>query len=272
MRLKDAPVTDVRPLLVEERGDLLDLLRSLTDDDWRRPTSAGGWRVKDVALHLLDDDLGWLARGRDGDTSGLLDTTGDYRTFVASLDRKNQGWVDGASGLSPRLVCDLLEWSGREVDAFYATIDLASPARVIWASDDVAPMWLDLARDFTERWVHHQQIRNALRRPGHHTSKYLAVVLRTFVWAFPHQYRADAAVGTQVTIDLQEGDSWTLSRFDHCWELDEGAASSPAARVDMPGDVAWRILTGAPADRTNLRRSGPSHLVDALLDVRAIIV
>src|SRR4051812_30649663 len=77
MQLRDAPVVDVRPVLTEERADLLGFLAGLTAEEWETPTAAPGWRVKDVALHLLDDDLGWLSRGRDGDRSGRLADTGE---------------------------------------------------------------------------------------------------------------------------------------------------------------------------------------------------
>jgi uncharacterized damage-inducible protein DinB len=112
VELVDVPVRDVRPLLAEERADFLALLASLDDADWAMPTEAGRWTVKDVTLHLLDDELGWLSRGRDNDPSGLLDDTAGYRQFAAALDAKNQRWADGASGLSHRVLKDLLEWSG----------------------------------------------------------------------------------------------------------------------------------------------------------------
>ena len=67
MELWQAPVDDVRPLLVEDRAELLDLLTALSADEWLHPTAAPDWTVKDIALHLLDDDLGWLSRGRDAD-------------------------------------------------------------------------------------------------------------------------------------------------------------------------------------------------------------
>ena len=73
MDLWTAPVLDVRSLLSREREDLLGFVGSLTDDEWFSPTQVPGWTVKDLALHILDDDLGWLSRGRDHDRSGRLD-------------------------------------------------------------------------------------------------------------------------------------------------------------------------------------------------------
>src|SRR6266851_1908008 len=84
MEIADLPLHDPRQSISNERQDLLVLLDDLSDSDWIAATDSGHWRVKDVALHLLDDDLGWLSRGRDGDLSGLLPTDGNYRDFVRS--------------------------------------------------------------------------------------------------------------------------------------------------------------------------------------------
>ena len=271
MRLQDAPVEDVRDMMVEERADLLDVIDDLSDDDWLAPTEAGHWRVKDVALHLLDDDLGWLSRGRDGDRSGVLPVERDYRAFVAALDGKNERWVAGAAGLSRRVVLELLRWSGEEVRRYHSGIDLSGPSSVIWAGREEVPRWFDVARDLTERWVHQQHIRDAVGRPGDH-ARFLPQVLRTFVWAFPHQYEARAPAGTVVQLDLGDGGPWTLTAAHDSWVLDPGGAGSPAARLRMDGAVAWRQLTGLPVAPSDLQVEGDRALVEPLLDVRGIIV
>lgn len=112
MEIADLPVQDPRESISNERHDLLVLLDGLSDGHWIAASESGHWRVKDVALHLLDDNLGRLSRGRDGDLSGLLPTNGDYRDFVRSLNAKNERWVRAAEGLSQRVVVDGLRWSG----------------------------------------------------------------------------------------------------------------------------------------------------------------
>ena len=242
---------DVRPLLREERAELLALLSGLTGDQWRAATAAPGWSVKDVALHLLDDDLGWLSRGRDGDASGRLDTS-DHEAFVRSLAAKNQRWVDGAQGLSREVVVGLLAWAGGAV-----------------------PVWFDVEQDLTERWVHQQQIRVATGLDGGYADRYLPQVLATFVWAFPAQYAASAAPGTPVGLDLGVGRGWTLTREDGSWSLDEGHPDEPAASLRCDADTAWRLLTGALSAQDAARSvhlRGPQELTGPLLTVRGILV
>lgn len=271
MRLTDVPPRDTRPLIAEIHDDLVALLASLRDTDWALPTEAGRWTVKDVALHLLDGDLTQLSIGRDGELSWLLDTGGEYGQFVAALDAKNQRWVEVARGLSPRVLTDLLRWSGEQVGQYYSAVNLTGPANVSWASDAEVPLWLHLAREMTERWVHQQHIRDAVGQPGDH-ARFLPAVLATFVWAFPHQYRPDAAPGTAVRLDFGDGGHWRLTRAASGWELDEGTAPGPAAALRMPPHLAWRQLTGLPVPAGGYHTEGDVRLAAPLLAVRGILV
>ncbi len=271
MLLRDTPPVDVRPELAAERRELLHLLDSLTADEWAAPSAAPGWTVRDLALHLLDDDLGWLSRGRDEDTSSYLHERGD--ALVTALAAKNQRWIDGARGLSSQVLVDLLDWSGRQMDAYYSTMDLGGHGEVTWAGEDAVPAWFDICQDLTERWVHQMQIREAIGRVEDYAARYLPLVLRTFVWAFPHQYRANAPEGTTVRLDLGAGGVWTLTRADDAsWTLDEGAPAHPDASATFGDDAGWRSLTGGSVPAGGVALDGPATLVEPLLQVRGILV
>jgi len=259
---------DVRPLLTSGRAALVDLLASLSSSDWAAPTEAGHWRVGDVARHLLDDDLGMLSRWRDGDTSGLIPVSGSHQDFVAALDAKNERWVSAAAGLSPRVVTDLLTWSGAAVDAFLATVDLRAPRHVSWAGG-VVPAWLDIAREHTERWVHGRHIADAVGAVVD-PDPVRDEVLRTFVWAFPAQL-GPAADGTVVGVALGD-DGWSLHRSGSTWSLEDGWPSASAATLALDAEPAWRHLTGLPVAAGAARTTGDPDLVAGLFAVRSIIV
>jgi len=53
-------------LFPELEAKLLELLRSLTPEDWEKQTLAPKWMVKDVAAHLLDTQTRKLAAARHG--------------------------------------------------------------------------------------------------------------------------------------------------------------------------------------------------------------
>lgn len=270
MNLWTAPRLDLGEPLREERQDVLELLGCLGEAEWSTPTACTGWDVKDLALHLLDDDFGWLSRGRDAEVDGLVPMDLEYREFVEALNQKNQRWVDASRGLSWRLVQELLAWSGAHVSAYHDAVPLTEPARVIWAGGRV-PGWLGLGRDFTERWVHQQQIRDAVGNPGDH-HRFLITVLSVFVWAFRHQYRPAFDAGTIVNLNLGEGAQWDLIRGDDGWGLVPGLADWPRAAITTDRDSAWRLLTGNPMAGGSVTTSGPVELVQPLLEVRGIIV
>src|SRR5438045_2447830 len=110
------PVPEGRPIPVldlfpAERAALLDLLSGLTDEQWAKPTVCAGWSVKDVALHILGGDLGNVSRRRDG--FQMKSTPGE--DLVAFINRYNDDWVRVARRLSPRLIIDLLAFSGPQL-------------------------------------------------------------------------------------------------------------------------------------------------------------
>ena len=272
MEIGEVLVVDVREPLTAQRGRLLSLLASLDDAQWAAPTVAPRWLVKDIALHLLDVDLGWLARDRDHDQSGLIPVPADHQEFVRGLARRNQRWVDGTRVLSPRLVTSLLAWSGEQLDAYLGTVELTRASSVYWAGP--APLWFDLAREFTERWVHYRQIREAILPAGQdqQPDEYLPLVLRAFIWGFPHQYREPAPPGTRIALEVPRIGAWTLDRTATGWNLNEGQAAAPAASLRISGEAAWRLLTGAPYDARQVELSGNPALAEPLLQVRSVIV
>jgi hypothetical protein len=67
----------------------------------------------DLVCHLVGDDLGFLARRRDGHfgTSPPENVAGDDQ-FARWLDGIQDEWVTAARRLSPRLATDLLASRG----------------------------------------------------------------------------------------------------------------------------------------------------------------
>src|SRR4029078_2194994 len=100
---------DVTPALAPERATFLELLRSLSAEDWERPTECPEWSVKGLVLHVLGDDLSLLSRQHGASLESLthyaIDTPGV--TFRPLLDGFNEQWVTAASFLSIELVLEL---------------------------------------------------------------------------------------------------------------------------------------------------------------------
>jgi uncharacterized protein (TIGR03083 family) len=179
--------------------ELVGLLGSLEAADWERPTLAGAWRVRDVAAHLLDGDLRKLSFHRDGHAPPAPAVPiSSERELTAYIDQLNASGVEAARRLSPRLLTRLLAVSGPEVAAFVESLDPQGQALfpVAWAGEEVSLHWMDTGREYTERWHHQQQIREATGRAGLLGREWLRPVLEISLRALPHAYRGvEAEVG-----------------------------------------------------------------------------
>jgi uncharacterized protein (TIGR03083 family) len=235
-------VADLFPELLDA---LLELLAGLPAADWNKATVCSGWRVRDVALHLLGGEIGNLSRRRDGHVLGASIQAWDE--LVTTINDWNQSWVQAAQRISPRMLVDLLAFTGAQMNEYFRSLDhfaLGDP--VGWVGPEPAPVWLDIAREYSERWHHQQHIRDAVDRPGLKEPRYFAPVLVAFVRAMPRAYfKVAAPVGTSVvlTISGDSGGHWTLLRESGGWSLYEGALEQPTSEVIVDQDVAWRVWT-----------------------------
>ena len=237
------------PKLVQLDELLISFLEQLSPDQWQAPTLAPGWQVHDVAAHLLDGNLRSLSMLRDGYFGESPGEISGYPDLLAFLNRLNADWVKAMRRLSPSILIELLKTSGKAYCEHLASLDPFAPAAfsVAWAGDTTSPNWFHIAREYTEKWHHQQQIREAaggdspLMAP-----EFLLPFIDTSMRALPHHYRG---------VEGQEGDvirfeitgnvvfSCDLAWKNGRWELGAGEEQQPAALAQVPDAVAWRMFT-----------------------------
>ncbi len=276
------PVTPIEtaPLFPALHAELIGLLHGLDESGWEQPTVAPRWRVRDVAAHLLDGDLRKLSACRDGLALSGGQSPSGLEAVVRLVNSLNASGVEYARRLSPRLLIELLEVSGPKMSAFVASLppDGESLFAVDWAGESVSANWMDIGREYTERWHHQMQIRDAVGTPGLLERRWLEPLLDISVRALPRSYaNVDAADGTAVTLEV-EGEfplAWSLVRSPDGWRLFRGAAERPAAAVKASRDEIWRLFYNAlPVEnaRRTLRTSGETRLAEPLLLARSVLV
>lgn len=260
-------------------AELITLLRGLDEDDWARPTVAGAWRVRDVAAHLLDGDLRRLSAGRDGHLPAPDGPLESFADVVGLINRANASGVAYAQRLSPRIITDLLEVTGRWVCDHFAALPPHGEAMwpVAWAGEDRSENWMDIGRDYTERWHHQMQIRDAVDAPGLLGWNWLQPLLHLSVRALPRAYAdLDAPEGTAVTFHVQDTDSFSVVRTAWGWRVFHGFAHDAAALVRVGPDMAWRLLYNAlPADVARRQMEvveGDRALAEPLFRARSVMV
>lgn len=240
-------------LFPELRHRLLDLLTGLSDEQWRLSTVCPGWSVKDVALHLLGGDIAKLSRSRDGLTDALAAYAppgadlSNYGMLVAALNKWNEAWVAATRRTSARLLRELLSVTGDALSTYYRGLDLAAVGDPIsWVGPEPAPVWLDVAREYTEQWMHQAQIRDATGVGGVRERRLFAPVLATFMHALPRALRdvvAPDGTQLQVVITGEAGGTWAAVRTAGRWELDGIDRGEAAATATLDQESAWRLWT-----------------------------
>jgi uncharacterized protein (TIGR03083 family) len=268
------------PLFPGLHRELMALVRGLSPSDWEKPTRAGSWRVRDVAAHLVDSALRKLTFQRDGVPPPPPPAPiTDAASLLAYLDALNAEWVSAARRIGPRLLADLLELTGRQLAEFVASLDPDAEALfpVAWAGEDVSRNWMDIGREYTERWHHEQQIREAVGVPLLLQREWLFPVLDISMRALPHAYRevaAEAGAAVVVHVTGAAGGSWSLRRESRGWTLFAGDAGQALCRVTADADTTWRVFFKAIAPAAAAARvsiDGDSRLGRVFLGTLAVM-
>ncbi len=240
-------VDDLFPEITEH---LLELLRSLSADEWRLPTVSSRRTVKDIASHLLDGSLRRLSMQRDGYRPAdgwSVPRAGEPP--MDFLNRLNDEWEIGTRRLSPQILIDLIAWADSQLADLFQSLDPDGPAifPVAWAGEEQSKNWMDVARDYTEKWHHAQQIFEATGRPSTIMSKKLGypcfdIFMRALAFTFQN---VDSEIGNRVAIVVtgEAGGSWQIERRTDSWEQIVEPCEQPTATVTMDQDTTWRLVT-----------------------------
>lgn len=226
---------------------LIDLLKSLEPSDWEKPTSAKLWNVKDIVSHLLDTNLRTLSIQRDRHVGEKPPKINGYDDLVTWLNQLNADWIKASKRLSPNVLISLLESSGKEVTDYYVSLPDMEEAifSVAWAGEEKSLNWMHLAREYTEKWHHQQQIRDAVSKPGLLQPRYFEPLMDTFMMALPFTFAGETAPeGTVIRVAITGAlkKSWYLKKAPEKWLFDTTIKKEPNAKVELPGEIAWKLF------------------------------
>lgn len=253
-------------------GDNVALLRTLEPDDWDKPTDLPGWNVRYVAAHLahLESVLAGNPQA-EVDVPPADHIKGPMNFFTESGPLARAGW-------STDQIIDEIESAAakrREALGAMMPLDATAPgdgfaAMIGW---DIGTLLSNRAID---HWMHQQDIRRAIGRPGGLDGLGGAHVLRSFSRSLPYVLgkRVGAPAGSSVVLEITgEQETTVAARMG-----DDGRASM----LDAPPDDAtvslamdfetFIILAGgrrAP-DQVMTTVTGDASLADAVLENLAV--
>src|SRR6478609_3699412 len=241
-----API-DVIHLLPVLDKKLIELLKSLSPQEWQKQTIAKLWKVKDVAAHLLDGNIRILSMLRD-DYYGEKADVKSYQDLVDFLNGLNADWVKAMKRVSPTMLILLHESTGKLYCDYYASLDPfgKSGFAVDWAGESESKNWMHIAREYTEKFLHQQQIRDAVGKPGLMTREFYYPFIDIFMLALPHTYRdvhAENGTSIKLTITTDLGGSWLLNRVDAKWKVEKSYTKNTSTEISIDPDIAWKLFS-----------------------------
>jgi uncharacterized protein (TIGR03083 family) len=180
--------------LRREREDFMDLVSSLSPEDWDRPTQEKGWRVGDVVAHLYGNCSGEFdeafRRGLSGDPTPVI--PGDLNAWNDAVAASRHDWpverlCRGYESASAELIAMIEQWDA----------DMETPVRLAEAIPP-RPFWLEVRVLSIHLWVHGQDIRKAVGRPGGVTDDRMRPVIQAYFDMMPLFFQPDRAKGLRL--------------------------------------------------------------------------
>jgi len=229
-----------------EAEELFQLLVTLSDADWDRPTLFKQWTVNDIVQHLHDSDL--MA-------SASLAGPDHFATFRAErqalLDQGMTRVQAARHRLGDLTGKRLLErWRAGMTDLCEKLSAMPPDMRLKWAGPDMGVRMFTTARQM-ETWAHGQAIYDLMGRtrvPTDRLRNIAEIGIRTYGWTFANRQRAVPGPVPFVRLTAPSGVIWEWNDPAPANAID-GDALSFCQVVTQTRNVADTDLrvTGEPA-------------------------
>jgi uncharacterized protein (TIGR03083 family) len=180
--------------------DFVALLRDLPDAAWSQPTDLPGWDVKAVASHVAH-----LESVLAGEPEAVVDIGAPVHLTAPTADYTERGVVSRRSHDPADIITEIRVSADTRFAALAADPPTDASAKPSLGVPGLSWTWETLLRNRAlDVWMHEQDIRRAIDRPGGldtppalHTARYFAESLGYVV-----AKRAKAPAGTTVVFEL----------------------------------------------------------------------
>jgi uncharacterized protein (TIGR03083 family) len=255
---------DVWRVMVAEN---VTLLRQLDPADWAKPTDLPGWNVRYIAAHLahLESDLAGNPQ-QHVDVPEAPHIKGPMNVFTESGPLARADWTTEA------IIDEIESSAAKRATALGAMMPLDPTA----PGDGIAALagwdWATLLSNrVLDQWMHQQDIRRAVDKPGGLAGPGGAHALATFSRSVPYVVgkRIGPPPGTTVVLDITGDHPATLGvavgEDGRAARLDT-IPNDPTARIDMDFE-SFIVLSGGrrTPDQVAATVTGHTELGDAVL-------
>ncbi|MFY9465485.1 MAG: arsenate reductase family protein [Sediminibacterium sp.] len=168
----------------------------------------------------------------------------------AGLDdpRLTRDELIAAKRLSPPLLISLLELTGKEYHEHLLSLNPFDEAvfGVAWAGQERSENWFHIAREYTEKFIHQQQIRDALGKEPLFSEILFRPFISTLMYALPVAYKnTEAPEGTIIALQIGSatGEEYRIIRNYNGWSLTEVSEAIATSTIQMNPDTAWKVFS-----------------------------
>lgn len=253
--------------LTAEFGVVDALLAELRPEDWDAPTPCPGWDVRAQVAHLIGTES--MLEGIEAPVALDDIVRGDH--VHNDIGAFNEQWIAGLAEATPD---ELRQRFHAITTTRLAALDAVDDEG--WAKESFTPAGPDSYGRFMrirvmDTWMHEQDIRDAVGRPGHVEGPAVELVLDEMQAAmgFVVGKKAGAPSGSRVTLDL----TGPSGRQIHV-AVDERAAV--VDQLDRPADVVLRMpvhtfsrlgggRSNAPDLRSTIEVGGDAELGEQII-------
>jgi uncharacterized protein (TIGR03083 family) len=192
--------SEVIDALAGEYSAVATLAASLTDDEWDAVTPCPAWDVRAAVSHMI---------GTESTLAGLdpppdIPAGHDVAHVRNPVGEANERWVVALATLPGRALVDRFRTITSQRLASLQQMDQAA-----WDAEGSTPAGPDTYGRFMrirvfDCWMHEQDIRDAIGRPGHDTGREVELTLdeMTTAMGFVVGKKAGAPTGSTITFDL----------------------------------------------------------------------
>ncbi|WP_281616466.1 maleylpyruvate isomerase N-terminal domain-containing protein [Flammeovirga sp. SubArs3] len=231
------------PALEEKLFELLD---GLSEEEWLAQTVAKKWVVKDVVAHLYDGNIRTLSGLRDGHKPEppVIES---YQDLLDFLNQLNADWVLAMKRVSPQMLVEFLKHTSRPFCEYYASLDLNAKAEfsVAWAGEMESKNWMHIAREYTEKFLHQQQIRDAVGKQGIINEEFFVPFLEVCMYALPHTLRETSTTSghsIQLSITGEINKDWYVVFDGQKWNLTL-TPKDIVTIIEIDAYASWKLFS-----------------------------
>lgn len=230
--------------LDEVWSSIVHACEGLDDAQWTLPTDCPGWTVRDQISHLIGIERSLLG-DEPPPATGPVPTSAQVKNPFAEA---NERWV-AARRTTPgaTVLAEFVDVTRRRLEAL-RSLPASRFDEIGWSPVGQVPYRAFMEVRIFDCWVHEQDLRRALGRPGGHGGAGEAVTLDRMVGAmgFVVARRAAAPDGSAVVWRLggRVARQVAVVVDGGRGRLVEGTPAAPSVELSLDVDTFWRLACG----------------------------